>query len=128
MLFEHLIYSTHFLSKETFMTQRDTHEHENNKVFSYQRTCAKKELVLLVKLFFLRKGLFEDALIANPAYPFLWPISSQRMGIGIFNYSPDFHGIANEEVLIIGIIAVVFCAILRIAYEGTDWIKRLISL
>ena len=27
----------HFLSKETFMTHRDTHEHENNKVFSYQR-------------------------------------------------------------------------------------------
>ena len=23
--------------KETFMTHRDTHEHENNKVFSYQR-------------------------------------------------------------------------------------------
>ncbi len=26
-----------FFSKETFMTRWDTHEHENNKVFSYQR-------------------------------------------------------------------------------------------
>jgi hypothetical protein len=34
-----------FFSKETFMTHRDTHEHENNKVFSYQRTCAKKEKI-----------------------------------------------------------------------------------
>lgn len=68
--------------------------------------------------------MFEDALVFNPAYPFLWPISSQRLGIGIFNYSRDWFGIANEEVLIIGIIAVALCAILRTAYEGTDWIKR----
>jgi len=72
--------------------------------------------------------LFEDALIANPAYPFLWPISSQRLGIGIFNYSRDWYGVANEEVLIIGIIAVVFCAMIRTAYEGTGWIKKSISL
>jgi hypothetical protein len=70
--------------------------------------------------------MLEDALIANPAYPFLWPISSQSFGIGIFNNSCDFHGIANKEVLIIGIIAVVFCALLRTAYEGTGWIKRLL--
>jgi len=25
------------IQKETFMTLRDTHEHENNKVFSYQK-------------------------------------------------------------------------------------------
>jgi hypothetical protein len=72
--------------------------------------------------------MFEDALIANPAYPFLWPISSQRLGIGIFNYSRDWYGVANEEVLIIGIIAVVFCAMIRTAYEGTGWIKKSISL
>ena len=72
--------------------------------------------------------MFEDALIANPAYPFLWPISYQKFGIGIFNYTRDFHGIANKEVLIIGIIAVVFCAMIRTAYEGKGWLKRSISL
>jgi hypothetical protein len=72
--------------------------------------------------------MFEDALIANPAYSFFWPLSIQKFGIGIFNYSRDWYGIANEEVLIIGIIAVVFCAIIRTAYEGTGWIKRSISL
>jgi len=30
-----------FFSKETFMTHGDTHEHENNKVFSYQRFDGK---------------------------------------------------------------------------------------
>jgi len=68
--------------------------------------------------------MFEDALVANPAYPFLLPLSYQRFGIGIFNYTRDWYGIADKEVLIIGIIAVVFCAILRTAYEGVGWIKR----
>jgi membrane-bound metal-dependent hydrolase YbcI (DUF457 family) len=68
--------------------------------------------------------LFEDALVFNPGYLFFWPISMQRFGIGIFNYARDWYGIANEETLIIGIIAVLFCAMIRIAYEGTGWIKR----
>ena len=38
--------------KETFMTHGDTHEHENNKAFSYQKIT-----VSLVKLSFLKKGL-----------------------------------------------------------------------
>jgi hypothetical protein len=33
--------------------------------------------------------MFEDALIASLAYPFLWPVSTQRFGIGIFNYSRE---------------------------------------
>ena len=41
--YEDELFKQHFLSKETFMTRWDTHDHENNKVFSYQRTCAKKE-------------------------------------------------------------------------------------
>jgi hypothetical protein len=32
-----------FFSKETFMTRGDTHEHENNKVFSYQRFVLKEK-------------------------------------------------------------------------------------
>jgi membrane-bound metal-dependent hydrolase YbcI (DUF457 family) len=72
--------------------------------------------------------LFEDALVFNPGYAFFWPLSMQRFGIGIFNSSRDWYGIANEETLIIGIIAVVICVIIRTAYEGKGWIKRSISL
>ena len=35
-----------FFFKETFMTHRDTHEHENNKVFSYQRFIQASKNVL----------------------------------------------------------------------------------
>lgn len=54
--------------------------------------------------------LFEDALVFNPGYRFFWPISDQIYGIGILGYSynnsKDLYGIANTEVLIIGIILV----------------------
>jgi membrane-bound metal-dependent hydrolase YbcI (DUF457 family) len=33
--------------------------------------------------------LFEDALVFNPGYAFFWPLSIQKFGIGIFNYSRD---------------------------------------
>ena len=49
------LFTKHFLSKETFMTHRDTHEHENNKVFSYQRTCAKKGYNSFGKAFLSKK-------------------------------------------------------------------------
>jgi hypothetical protein len=68
--------------------------------------------------------LFEDALIANPAYPFLWPFSLQTFGIGIFNYTLDWHGIANTEVLQVGLVLVLSAAMLRTAYEGAGWITR----
>ncbi len=69
--------------------------------------------------------MFEDALVFNPGYAFLWPISTQRFGIGIFNYSRDWYGIADKEVLIVGLILVISSAILRTAYEGKGWIKRI---
>lgn len=72
--------------------------------------------------------IFEDALVFNPAYSFLWPLSIQKFGIGIFNYSRDWYGIANKEVLVIGLILVMSSAILRTAYEGKGWLKRSISL
>ena len=31
--------------KETFMTHGDTHEHENNKVFSYQKETERNQEV-----------------------------------------------------------------------------------
>jgi len=65
--------------------------------------------------------LFEDALVFDPGYAFLWPLSMKNSGIGIFNYTPDWYGIADKEVLIIGIIAVVLSLVLRTAYEGKEW-------
>ena len=38
-----------FFFKETFMTHRDTHEHENNKVFSYQRIYCKKSMKIRIE-------------------------------------------------------------------------------
>jgi len=35
--------------------------------------------------------MFEDALIANHAYAFFWPISEQMWGIGMNKYIPDFR-------------------------------------
>lgn len=54
--------------------------------------------------------LFEDALVFNPGYRFFWPILHQKFGIGIlpydYNSNKDLCGIANTEILIIGIILV----------------------
>ncbi len=69
--------------------------------------------------------LFEDALVFNPAYPLLWPLSTQEFGIGIIDYAPDLYGIADSRVLITGIIAVILCAIIRTAYEGNGWLTRM---
>lgn len=72
--------------------------------------------------------LFEDALVMNPAYPFFWPITSQSLGIGLFHYTKNFHGIADREVLIVGLILVGLSAWLRTAYEGTGWVARYLPL
>ncbi len=70
--------------------------------------------------------MFEDALVFNPAYRFFWPISAQTFGIGIFEYNRNWYGIADKEVLIIGLIAVIVCVIIRTAYEGKGWVKRMV--
>jgi len=54
--------------------------------------------------------LFEDALVFNPGYRFFYPLSDKVYGIGIisnYNSNIDFFGIANTEILIIGIIFVI---------------------
>ena len=70
--------------------------------------------------------LVEDALVYNPAYAFFWPISDQRYGIGLFDYSRDLYGIADPEVLIIGLMAVTVLAIIRMKYEGNEWITNMV--
>jgi hypothetical protein len=72
--------------------------------------------------------LFEDALVFDLAYSFFWPITSREFGIGLFHYSADLYGIADRDVLMLGLILVGFSAILRTAFEGTGWIRRMLPV
>jgi hypothetical protein len=74
--------------------------------------------------------LFEDALVYKVGYPFLWPFSSKALGIGLLpnivseeNYFKDFFGIANTEVLIIGVLFLLVAIIIRTYGEGSTWIR-----
>ena len=57
--------------------------------------------------------LLEDAVVFNPAYRFFWPISDKMYGIGIIKYEADFYGIANKDVLIVGLIFVILSVIIN---------------
>jgi membrane-bound metal-dependent hydrolase YbcI (DUF457 family) len=69
--------------------------------------------------------MFEDALIANPAYAFFWPISKHKFGIGLFDYKPDLYDIASTDVFIVGVILLVLCGGIRAFYEGKGGIRRI---
>jgi hypothetical protein len=68
--------------------------------------------------------MFEDALVANPAYSFLYPITIRHLGIGLFSYHADVFGIADKEVLIAGIISVMIALTVRRALAGDVATKR----
>ena len=72
--------------------------------------------------------LFEDALVFDPAYSFFWPITSQKFGIGLFDYSTNLYGMADSGVLLVGLILIGFSAILRTAFEGNGWIRRMLPV
>ena len=85
-------------------------------------------------LFFATIGfgahLFEDALVYKVGYKFLWPFSSEAMGIGLLpnmmneeNYIRDFFRVANTDVLIIGIGLFIVAMIIRTYVEGPRWIR-----
>jgi membrane-bound metal-dependent hydrolase YbcI (DUF457 family) len=63
----------------------------------------------------------EDALIAKPAYAFLWPITTQRFGLGIMKETPNIFGVANTIVLLGGIILLAGALPVRTLVEGTGW-------
>ena len=74
--------------------------------------------------------LFEDALVYKVGYMFLWPFSSERMGIGLLpnmineeNYIKDFFWLANTEVLVIGIVFLIVAMFIRTYVEGPTWIR-----
>ena len=72
--------------------------------------------------------LLEDALVFSQGYRMLWPLSFQKFGIGVFKYKADLYGVADKEVLAVGLILVGVCAVVRTMYEGKGWIKRSIGL
>jgi hypothetical protein len=74
--------------------------------------------------------LFEDALVYKVGYPYLWPLSSKALGFGLLpnmiseeNYFRDFLGIANTDVLIVGIGFLLIAIIIRTYIEGSTWIR-----
>jgi len=86
-------------------------------------------------LFFSMTGfgahLFEDALVYNTGWRILWPISSEPVGFGLIpgmineeSYRADFFHIANSEVLIVGLLLVLFAFLIRTYYEkSSSWIR-----
>jgi membrane-bound metal-dependent hydrolase YbcI (DUF457 family) len=93
--------------------------------------CKPNGLKFKVSFMFAAIGfgahILEDVLVYNPGYAFLWPLSSHVFGIGIVDYKPDFYGIANTEVLIAGVIALLLCVAIRLFYEGDCGSKRFIK-
>lgn len=69
--------------------------------------------------------IFEDVLVYNPGYAFLWPLSTHIFGLGLVKYNPDFFGIANTTVLIVGFVILLVCVNIRVLYEGNGAIKRI---
>jgi membrane-bound metal-dependent hydrolase YbcI (DUF457 family) len=69
----------------------------------------------------------EDALVFKPAYAFLWPFTSHIFGIGIMTETPDFFGIANSIVMLIGIILLTVAVLVRTHVEGRKWLGNYFS-
>lgn len=69
--------------------------------------------------------IFEDVLVYNPGYAFLWPLSAHIFGLGLVKYNPDFFGIANTEVLFMGLVILLVCANIRVFYEGKGALKKI---
>jgi hypothetical protein len=74
--------------------------------------------------------LFEDALVYKVGYPYLWPFSSEHLGIGLLlniiseeKYFRNFFGIANTDVVIVGFLFLLVAIIIRTYGEGSTWIR-----
>ncbi len=74
--------------------------------------------------------LFEDALVYDPGYRFLWPLSQKVLGLGLLPgiiseeyYISDFFGIANTVVLGVGLVFLLSAILIRTRYEGPAWIR-----
>jgi membrane-bound metal-dependent hydrolase YbcI (DUF457 family) len=63
----------------------------------------------------------EDLLVFNPAYAFLWPYSPKIFGLGILENTRNLFWIANDTVLLIGLILLAGAVLVRTLVEGTGW-------
>lgn len=69
--------------------------------------------------------LLEDALVYNPAATFFWPLSSERIGIGIVDqYYRDFLGVANTMVLTLGLLFVLIAILPWVISYKFRWAER----
>jgi membrane-bound metal-dependent hydrolase YbcI (DUF457 family) len=64
---------------------------------------------------------FEDFLVFDPAYAFLWPYTSKIFSLGILKGPLNLIGIANDTVLIIGMFLLGAALLVRTFIEGTGW-------
>jgi membrane-bound metal-dependent hydrolase YbcI (DUF457 family) len=64
--------------------------------------------------------LVEDALVYKPAYPFLWPFSSQDFGLGILQETRNL-GVASNTVLLFGLLLLAGAVLVRTLVEGKGW-------
>ena len=77
--------------------------------------------VLICSAIGIAAHFFEDLLVFNPAYAFLWPFTSKIFSLGILKGPLNFFGIANVTVLLVGIILLYGALLLRTRIEGTGW-------
>jgi hypothetical protein len=64
--------------------------------------------------------LVEDALVYRTSYAILWPFSNQVVALGLMDYSRDFYGIADTQVLVLGLFLLTGAVALRRHVER-DW-------
>ena len=73
--------------------------------------------------------LFEDALVYPASYMYLWPLSSQKLGLAWLPvgseevYNATFLHIANIEVLFLGLLLLLLAVLVRTRAEGSGWIR-----
>ena len=65
--------------------------------------------------------LFEDALIANPAYAFFWPLTAHAYGIGVMKETGNFFAIGSTGVIGVGLVLLFIAIAIRTIIEGPGW-------
>src|SRR5574341_2667902 len=97
MLFEHWIYSTAIavIAGMVHFKRTDLSQYCGTAPVRYcdSANTADRALQVCRRLSFrryrVRGHIFEDALVANPAYAFFWHFSDQKFGIGMIEFNPD---------------------------------------
>ncbi|MCK9590556.1 MAG: metal-dependent hydrolase [Methanoregula sp.] len=129
LLQNHLVFTTGQLLPRMTEHSRDFHSLGALVVYAVLAgiilTCVFRLKFPVVALFAgigFSAHLFEDALVYNPSSAVFWPISSVPAGIGIFSdYSRNFLGIANTEVLLIGMVLLTVVVVVSLTRRKISW-------